>query len=224
MSLFDSKIKSLLEENDFVDNPFFKNLRQEMTKEDFIKTQKQFFYAVIHFVSPLALVAAAIPSYEERVNIIKNLWEEHGEGDMSQTHGQTFKELLRRLTGETDLIIPSAEAGVNTFNSTLDNLSKNSSFLVSVGMIGIIERMFADISSYIGTAITERGWLERERIIHYSVHQELDCIHAEDFFSIIRPYYDDEEKRKLIDEGLELGVKTFLDLYSDLNKLATSSK
>lgn len=224
MSLFDSKVKSILEANDFAENEFFKNLRKDMSKEDFIKTQKQFFYAVIHFVSPLALVAAAIPSYEERVKIIKNLWEEHGEGEMSQTHGQTFKELLRRLTGKTDPVIPAAGDGVSKFNSTLDTVSKNASFLVSVAMIGMIERMFADISSYIGAAITERGWLDRERIIHYSVHQELDCIHAEDFFSIVRPYYSDDEKRKLIDEGLELGMKTFLDLYSDLNKLTTSSR
>jgi pyrroloquinoline-quinone synthase len=224
MSLFDSKVKSVLDTNDFVENEFFKNLRKDMRKEDFIKTQRQFYYAVIHFVSPLAFVAAAIPSYEERVNIIKNLWEEHGEGDMNQTHGQTFKELLRRLTGETDPVIPAAGEGVIKFNSTLDTVSKNASFLVSVAMVGMIERMFADISSYIGAAITERGWLEWERIIHYSVHQELDCIHAEDFFSIVRPYYNDEEKRKLIDEGLELGVRTFLDLYSDLNKLIISSK
>lgn len=208
-------VRQILADHDFRANSFFLDLESgEMSFEEFLRTQEQFYHAVVHFASPLALVAAALPDYESRVKIIRNLWEEHGEGNMSLTHGATFTELLRRLTGKSVVTIPAAGSEVLRFNTTLDSVCKNESYFKSVAAIGMIEYMFADISSFIGSAIINRGWLPQERIIHYALHEELDCVHAEDFFSILRPHY--ETNKAQIDEGLRLGATTFLELYSGL--------
>lgn len=221
---FDETIRETLEQYDFNNNIFFIQLKNgEMSKEEFLRTQEQFYHAVVHFTSPLALVAGSIPTYQERVNIIKNLWEEHGEGNMGLTHGETFIELMRRLTGKKDPQIPRPEEAVLLFNETLSGICRQSQFLRGVALIGIIERMFADISSFIGSSIVEREWLTRDNVIHYSLHEELDCIHAEDFFRILRPYYDNEEKKEVIDEGLRLGALTFLQLYRNLYEQAKKS-
>lgn len=213
----DSFVENLLARNDFRKISFFTSLLNgEMSKEEFLKTQYQFYYAVIYFTLPMALVAASIPSYEERVNIIKNLWEEHGEGNLTSTHGKTFEEFLRRLIGKSKLNHVQPGKAVTLFNSTLQETCKHSHFLKGVAAIGMIERMFADISSVIGKAIIEKGWLRKEDMIHYSVHQELDCIHAEDFFSILRPYANDKDNAKMIEEGLILGQEIFLKLYREL--------
>jgi pyrroloquinoline-quinone synthase len=207
----------LLQSYDFRKNIFFQDLASgEMSFEDFIRTQEQFYYAVTGFARPLALVVANIPDYENRAKILKNLWEEHGEGDMRETHGSTFTELLKRLSGNASISIPPAKAEVLLFNSTLDDLCRNHHYLKGVAALGMIERMFSDISAFIGSSIVERGWLPKERVIHYSLHQKLDTIHAEDFFSILRPHYN--ENRDIIDEGLMLGALTFLQLYRDLRE------
>jgi hypothetical protein len=207
----------LLQSYDFRKNAFFQDLASgEMNLEDFIRTQEQFYYAVTGFSRPLALVAAGIPDYEGRLKILKNLWEEHGDGDLKETHGATFTELLKRLSGKASITIPPEGAEVLLFNSTLDDICRNHHYLKGVAALGMIERMFADISGFIASTIVERGWLPRERVIHYSVHEKIDTFHAEDFFSILRPHYPTQ--REVIDEGLMLGALTFLQLYQQLQE------
>ncbi len=199
----------------FTQEKYFVRLKEgSMSKEEFISSQYQFYHAVVHFTIPLALTAAAIPTYEERVNVIKNIWEEHGEGNSSLTHGATFGLFMERLTG-TAFQVKAPQAAVLNFNQTLTETSKIASYWVSVAMLGQIEHMFADISSFIGNAVIERGWMKKENMVHYSMHEELDCIHAEDFFSILRPL---NAHQKEIDQGLQLGRETFLNLYRGLNE------
>lgn len=219
MTSFETTIASILEENDFRKNSFFRELMNgEMSKDQFIRTQHQFYYAVTNFSSALALVAAAIPTYEERMKIIRNLWEEHGDGKPEHTHGSTFTEFMKRITGNRNIQIAEATEEVILFNTTLNGTCKQEHYLKSVALMGMIERMFADISAFIGDKTIERGWMKKEEMIHYSLHQELDCIHAEDFFSILRKHYDNVENQKIIDEGLKLGALTFLTFYQNLRE------
>lgn len=214
---FDFEVDRILKENSYLENDYFLALiNKEMSKEQFIKTQLQFYYAVVHFVVPLSYTAASIPTYTQRLNIIKNIWEEHGEGDLNQTHGSTFTEFLKRLTQNSDITIPASEHAVNLFNGSLNQLTRDEHFLTGVAVMGMIERMFADISASIGTEVIALDWLKKEKMIHYTVHQELDCIHAEDFFSILRPYYSEENSREIINAGLKAGATTFLAFYSNL--------
>lgn len=218
---FETTVNSILEDHDFQKNDFFIELMNgEMTKEQFIKTQHQFYYAVTNFSSALALVAAAIPTYEERMKIIRNLWEEHGDGKPEHTHGSTFMEFMKRLTGNRNIVIAEATEAVILFNTTLNGTCKQEHYLKSVALMGMIERMFADISAFIGDKTVDRGWMKKEEMIHYSLHKELDCIHAEDFFSILRKYYDHDGNAKIIDEGLKLGALTFLTFYQNLRSSA----
>lgn len=211
-------IQQTLDQNNFVNTQFFQNLKDgELSFEEFVATQSQFYYAVVHFTRPLALVAGSIPDYESRINILKNIWEEHGEGDIDKTHGKTFTEFLRRLTGEDFKLLPAKRA-VNEFNETLDETCKTAHYLKSVAMIGMIERMFSEISHFIGAAVIERGWMESSQMIHYSVHQELDVIHAQDFFDVLKPFEDTHED--IIKDGLILGATTFLKIYQGLLKEA----
>lgn len=209
------QIAAILAESDFRKNAFFTDLASgEMSFDQFYETQEQFYHAVVHFTKPLSLIAAALPDYESRVKIVKNLWEEHGEGNMSATHGATFTKLLSRLSGNADVKIPAAKSAARNFNSALDRICQEEDFLRSVAVVGMVERMFADISSAIGSAIVNRGWLPMDKVVHYTLHQELDYIHAEDFFSIIRPFY--AENRAVIDGSLRDGNRIFLDLYTGL--------
>lgn len=213
-------ISDTLKKNDFTHADFFRELKYgDLSFDQFVVTQYQFYHAVVHFTKPLALVAGAIPDYENRINILKNIWEEHGEGDLSKTHGSTFTEFLLRLTRK-EVNLVTAHSAVEKFNKTLDETCKTEPYLKSVAMIGMIERMFSEISHFIGAAVIERGWMNAKDMIHYLVHQELDVKHAQDFFDILKPF--ENQEAKIIQEGLELGTETFLKLYQELLEEAKS--
>ena len=213
-------IERVLNDADYFENPYFKNLREKtFEKEDFIETQIQFFYAVIFFSRPMAALAAKIPTPELRLEVLRNAWEEHGEGSLTQAHGKTFLEFLRRIgnISEDEVYRRGLWADVRIFNTTLSGVSVLDDFIIAVGVLGIIERMFSDISAWIGKGVIENGWLAEDEMIHYKLHQELDIKHSEDFFNIIeKPFQKSAENRYLIEQGLRLGATLFNNLYLGL--------
>lgn len=213
-------IQKVLDDTHYDENPYFKNLAEgHFDKADFTETQKQFYFAVIFFSRPMAALAAKIPSPELRIEVLRNVWEEHGEGHLSHGHGNTFIEFLNRLDSVTaeQVQLQGLWPEIRIFNTTLAGASVLDDFLVSVATLGIIERMFSDISAWIGQGVIKRGWLTEQNMIHYKLHQKLDIKHSEDFFSILKePYSHTEENRYHIEQGLRLGATLFNDLYSGL--------
>jgi pyrroloquinoline-quinone synthase len=213
-------IDEVLAETPFRDNAYFAALRGgTFDREDFIETQIQFYFAVAFFGRPMAAVAAKIPSAKLRVEILRNVWEEHGEGDEGITHGSTFLTLLNRLDGitQSDVEHRVLWPEVRLFNTMLTGACVIDDYLVGVSVMGMIERMFSEISGWIGTGIVESGWLRAEQMIHYNVHQALDVRHSEDFFAVLaQPFERDAGSRYLIAQGLRLGAFGFNRFYEDL--------
>jgi pyrroloquinoline-quinone synthase len=89
--------------------------------------------------------------------------------------------------------------------------------------MGVIELAFAGISAAIGRAVTERGWVPRGELVHYKLHAEIDCRHAEEFFAVAEPACDSARGRRCVELGLELGAHIFDRLYRELH-FATSQR
>ncbi|MPZ44648.1 MAG: hypothetical protein GEV05_14840 [Betaproteobacteria bacterium] len=87
---------------------------------------------------------------------------------------------------------------------------------MGIACMGVIERSFARISASIGSGVVQRGWLSAEILIHYKLHAEIDERHAEEFFAVIEPRWDDPDRRYYIEQGLQLGVHIFDNLYRSL--------
>ena len=70
------RIEEILEECGFRQNPYFTALRDgSFDKEDFIESQIQFFFAVVFFSRPMAILAAKIPTTDLRMEVVRNVWE-----------------------------------------------------------------------------------------------------------------------------------------------------
>lgn len=213
-------IQEVLDDTKYAENPYFKNLENgQFEKSDFVETQIQFYFAVVFFSRPMAALAAKIPSPELRIEVLRNVWEEHGEGQLSQGHGNTFLEFLTRLddVSPEQVRLRGLWPEVRIFNTTLVGASVLDDYLVSVGTLGIIERMFADISAWIGKGIVKRQWITEKNMIHYKLHQKLDIKHSDDFFKILHESFSHSaENRYHIEQGLRLGATLFNDLYTGL--------
>jgi len=82
--------------------------------------------------------------------------------------------------------------------------------------MGIIEHAFAGIASIIGQAVVQNGWVKKENLIHYTLHAEIDCRHAAEFFTVVEKQWNVPARRYYIDQGLQLGAYIFDRLYRDL--------
>jgi pyrroloquinoline-quinone synthase len=204
----------VLQETPVIKGAFFRNLAT-MDKETFKHVQTQFFFAVDYFSRPMAALIARLPLHKDRINIIHNIVEEHGNFSSDQYHTNTFKLFLKSISVENvDAHYPSAV--VTMFNTTLMGAAAHDDPIIALACLGIIEYAFAEISAYIGKQVIERGWVKQDELIHYNLHADLDTQHAEEFFQIIEPMIHNAEQHNKALAGLRLGAYIFNRLYEDL--------
>lgn len=206
---------------DYHHNSYFLALaNQTFDKNDFIETQIQFLFAVTFFSRPMAAIAAKIPDATMRLELIRNIWEEHGEGDLLSAHGSTFIAFLKLLgvTDSDEIARRSLWSATRQFNTTLAGATVFDEYLVGIAVMGSIELMFASISSWIGQGVIDNGWLTKEQLVHYNLHEKLDIKHAQDFFDVLTPFFEkgDVDDLYMIEQGIWLGAHCFNQFYENL--------
>lgn len=217
-------VDDVLIDVDASNNPYFRHLVDgSFSREDFLETQRQFHAAVVFFHRPMAALAAKIPDPALRLEILRNVWEENGEGDITKAHGATFVTFLSRLQGCSEAMVRAELETcplwpeVRAFNTVLVGACVVDDPLVGAGTMGIIERMFSEISSWIGRACVARGFIAEGDMIHYDLHEHLDVRHATDFFRVLGASWDaGPQARADIEQGLRMGALVFDQLYARL--------
>lgn len=205
---------------DILNNPYFKALQEgSMSLEAFRSSQEQFFYAVTFFPRPMAALVGRIVDPKLRLDILRNLVEEHGEFDEQAFHHNTFQRFLETIGSDVNQLEEAALAApLRAFNSVLSASCAMDELEVGVACMGIIEYAFAPISTIIGQATVARGWIQEDQLVHYKLHAEIDHRHAEEFFAVIEPLWGNPARRYFIEQGLNLGAyifnRLFLDLYT----------
>ena len=201
-----------------LENPYFRQLQNgTMSLEQFCRTQEEFHFAVTFFSRPMAVLVARIPHPKDRLNVLHNILEEHGDFDENDFHSITFHRFLKSIGSKIDdfdqcMLSPQ----MRTFNNTLIGTCTFDELETGIACMGIIERAFADISGFIAHTVVDREWIKKDELCHYNMHAELDIQHAEEFFAVIEPLWNDKKKQYFILQGLELGVYIFDRLYKDL--------
>jgi pyrroloquinoline-quinone synthase len=207
-----------MEASGVLHNPYFQRLQSdEMDRDAFLASQKQFFFAVRFFPRPMNILLARLPEPADRLLILENVVEEHGHMNASGFHVTTFTQFLMSLGAKGSVDPPGPE--VTAFNHILTTACAHDIFEKGVACMGVIERAFADISTIIGQAVVSRGWIREEELVHYKLHAAIDRQHAEDFFSTIALGWNDRERQKHIRDGLVLGLYAFNRLYADMNAM-----
>jgi pyrroloquinoline-quinone synthase len=208
----------VLRKSNILRNPYLEALQDgSMDLGCFRRTQEQFFFAVTFFPRPMAALVGRIPDPSLRLDILHNLVEEHGEFQEQRFHHTTFQQFLRSI-GSAPEKLDGARLwpALRAFNSVLTAACVLDELEVGVGCMGVIEYAFAGISAAIGSAVVRRGWVESDKLVHYKLHAEIDERHAEEFFAVVEPHWDEPRRRYFIEQGLELGAYVFDRLYRDL--------
>ena len=201
-----------------MNNSYFKSLEEgSMTRAMFQASQEQFFFAVTFFPRPMAALVGRIDDPHLRLDILGNLVEEHGEFNPGAFHHNTFKRFLVSINANANkLDALELWPEVRAFNSVLTASCVLDAVEVGIGCMGIIEHAFAGISARIGNAVVARGWVKPEDLVHYKLHAQIDERHADEFYAVVEPHWNEPARRYLIMQGLELGAYIFDRLYRDL--------
>jgi pyrroloquinoline-quinone synthase len=218
-----ARANAILADSGIMENPYLRDLQNGfMSLEAFRRTQEQFFFAVTFFPRPMAALVGKIPDPKQRLDVLHNLVEEHGEFQEQRFHHNTFQQFLRTIGANPDklddlIIWPEVRA----FNSVLTTACTLDELEVGVSCMGVIEQAFAGISAVIGRAVVDRGWVSAQDLVHYKLHAEIDERHAEEFFAVVEHNWQNGSRRYFVEQGLELGVYIFDRMYRDLHASAT---
>ena len=218
-----NRAEEVLQESGVLTNAYLEALADgSMTKEMFRQSQEQFLFAVTFFPRPMSALVGRIPDPIQRLDILKNVVEEHGEFAESKFHQTTFVKFLTSLGSDVEALGDerSLWPEVRAFNTVLAGSCLLAELEVGISCMGIIELAFASISASIGSSVVRRQWVDQDNLTHYSVHAELDERHADEFFRVIEPSWDEPTRRHYIDQGLSLGAYVFKQLYESLYKTA----
>jgi len=214
----DQYILQLKQETPIEKNQYFSKLiKGNITFENFQRSQLDFYDAVIFFTRPMFVIASKLNSYQQRLIILNNIMDEHGDGELSETHGETFKKYLLSLgILKKEIHRRKQNEAATFFNVSLEEKAKKKSTCFSLAMMGIIEDRYATITKILSEHILKNHWLSQKTLTHYKVHEDLDVEHAESFYKLIRNHWVNLEKRTQIKEGLVFGNDLILNLYSNL--------
>ena len=213
-----ARANAILDRSGIMANPYFGELQSgAMALDAFRRTQEQFFFAVTFFPRPMAALVGRIPDPKQRLDVLHNLVEEHGEFQEQRFHHNTFQQFLRTIGANSDtlddlMIWPEVRA----FNSVLTAACVLDELEIGVACMGVIEQAFSGISALIGRAVVARGWVAPDDLVHYKLHAEIDERHAEEFFAVVERGWQDGTRRYFVEQGLELGAYIFDRLYRDL--------
>lgn len=211
------KADQILAERSILDNPYFKSLQNgAMSRASFCQSQRQFYFAVDYFSRPMSALMMRLPTARQRLGVLANVLEEHGEFKPAAFHEATFRRFLQSIGDDQGVNSVMMEPAVHAFNTTIMSACLVDELQVGIACLGIIEYAFADISALIGNAVVQRGWVTQADIVHYSPHAEIDKQHAADFFELLREDWKAPQRQMLIERGLRLGGYVFDRLYRDL--------
>src|SRR5438128_11912021 len=98
-----ARADTVLKRVNILHNPYLEALEDgSMTLECFVRTQEQFFFAVTFFPRPMAALVGRIPDPRQRLDILHNLVEEHGEFQEQFFHHTTFQQFLRSIGSQPE--------------------------------------------------------------------------------------------------------------------------
>ncbi len=210
--------KCILAESNLLDGAYFAALESgAMSLEQFRVSQAQFFYAVQYYARPIAALISRLPDPTQRLDLVHNLVEEHGNFDEAKFHPTTFGRFLASIGGQRpDVGGVAIGPVVHAFNATLIGACTGDDVETGISCLGIIELAFAGVSAAISQLVVKRGWMPADQVVHYALHAGLDVEHAHEFFAMVEPVFDDPCKRAPIERGLRLGAYALERLYRDL--------
>jgi hypothetical protein len=215
-------MEKVIKTNRINTNPYLTNM-DSLTLEEFILSQEKFLGAVDNWSKVFGTMVTDAKTLDERFVFIHNLWDEHGNGDLTNSHVNTFKQFISELKKCVPLLDENknhdtkklCEISVNKFNTNL-NKKMNSGYedwSHRIAILAMIEHTYIDVSKKINSFVSK--YIPSEEIPHYSNHEVMDVSHSTELFKLLEIHFKTVPGYE-IETGIEYGYELLNNLYSEL--------
>jgi|HubBroStandDraft_1064217.scaffolds.fasta_scaffold188366_2 pyrroloquinoline-quinone synthase len=178
----------------------------------------EIFQVVRAFPRFLGALAAQIDDWRLRMELVENLFEEHGRSKPAAVHVVTYRSFLHAIgigEGEIDQHVAGLPSTVYV-RAVLD-LCARQSIGEAVGALAVIEEIVARVSPIVARfgALRSDG---SKLGSHFSAHEVLDVSHANELYDVAGRLGAGAAPSVLC--GMQLGMYYHTRLYADLVALA----
>lgn len=207
--------------HEILEHPFLKRIKDaSLTESQLQRFAQEYAIYCMHFPRFLAAIAANVDNDLERMPLIENLWEEHGEGILSRSHRNLYFEFLEALGLNKDQFwIKDPLMTTTICVENLMYLSKNAHYVESMGAIGLGTEYFTSQEyQIIAQGLVKYNFLDDSDVYFWTVHIGLDDHHYTDMMKGILPYLDKIEYQSMLERGAKRAIELEIMFWDGLEE------
>ncbi|TGL66865.1 iron-containing redox enzyme family protein [Leptospira levettii] len=211
-------LKREVETHSVLQTKWLKERNIRMSFDDLILWLSQEYFVSIGFVDWFLLVAANTRDQNAKIVLVENIWEELGEGNISETHVSILTSFLEQLNFDFSKhqILPETKTYLDKMKSVIDL-----GFFYGLGALGPANEYLLKLEySQIANAYHQ---LKREFNLpegkFFQVNLDADEGHSKRLFDLIETVCITEESKKQVIEGNRLALDAREDFYLGLSRL-----
>lgn len=147
-----------------------------------------------------------------RVVLIKNLYEEHGSGDVTKTHPTLYRKFLQVLAS------PESDEPMSEMRQLVDSHTEIARSGDQYGIAGFLlanEYIAPPLLTPIHATLVGLGFPEAS-LEYFALHADLDIYHHQRIADETRKHVDDPEKRRSVVDGAIKTLDTHLAFWDAL--------
>lgn len=205
-----------------LNHPFLEKFRQGKLSLDRIRLfARQYYLYSRWFGRYISAIVANMPDEYPRAFLIKNLYQEHGEGNPDNTHPAMFRRFMRALrldSQEIEETEPLPEMRLFIHEYLL--ISRECHFLEAMGALGPgTESIVPYIYRPIYEGLKKEPSLKGDDIEFFALHMTLDIEHSANIKEALLQYAEKEQNQRLIRQGAMAALSARTVLWNGLERV-----
>lgn len=181
----------------------------------------EYLYYCERFPRVVCAVAMNVPEDRTRLALVQNLWDEHGQGDVNQSHRELYYRFVEALGLDLTDARERASTVTRKYVDDLFGYCQNSGFLHGLGALGPgTEYTTTRQYSSIVDGLSGSGFLDENALEFFRVHIEGDPMHFSDFTRALGPFLSDSASCTAVREGAVFALETETVFWEGVNEIA----
>lgn len=197
---FIEELKLRVEEHPVLQNAWLQKRKNNLSREDLILWLSQEYFVSIQFVNWFLIASTLTESIEAKIILVRNIWEELGEGNSNEAHVSILIEFLKnigvdikkvQILPETKIYLDQMEKIIRRdFYSSLGALGPANEYLLKLEY-GQMSDSYSELKKVESLPASK----------FFQVNLSADESHSEILFRLITSLSDTSEKKDLVRLG-----------------------
>jgi pyrroloquinoline-quinone synthase len=216
---FTLTLKDQVNNHHVLSHPWFLSRSKKIDLNDLLLWLSQEYFVSLGFVDWFLIVAASTPDQQAKIVLVENIWEELGEGNISDTHVSILEKFMISLgvdPKESEILSETSEY----LADMKDIISKG--FYFGLGALGpaneyLLKLEYSKIAeSY--SQLKERLGLPEGKF--FQVNLDADSGHSKRMFDLISLSAKTREQKEMVKEGNRLALDAREKFYFGIDRVS----